>query len=103
MKGHARVDIEPVGGDGGVGLALVEEEGPEGGVVEVAAVVARGELGRDANLEGSETGTMGNMDTDVRLQWEWTCGDTGNIITERVEVEGGRVAGGSETRDGDGI
>ena len=56
--GHARFGVESVGGEGGVGVALVSEEGPEGGVVEVGGG-ARGELCRDTDL-GRVSGWAGD-------------------------------------------
>lgn len=47
---NARFKIESVGGNGGVSLTFVEEEGPEGGIVEVLVLLARRELCGDTNL-----------------------------------------------------
>lgn len=65
----ARFEIESVGGNGRVCLAFVQEERPEGGIVEVVVWLARGKLCRDANLEGGyERGEEHTDGSDIRLQ-----------------------------------
>ena len=60
---NARFKIESVGGNGGVSLTFVEEEGPEGGIVEVLVLLARRELCGDTNLgeAGGQRGEQGGQ------------------------------------------